>query len=78
MRMTADSATALEKSHFCDTKSQGGSADLKSGRFVYQSGRAGDEAKKRKSPSKIGRFDIYGNHTYYLVNDLNATAENKH
>ena len=34
--------------------------DVKSGRFKYQSGRAGDEAKKRKSPAKSGRADIYG------------------
>ena len=33
--------------------------DVKSGRFSYQSGRAGDEAKKRKSPAKSGRVDIY-------------------
>ena len=26
--------------------------DVKSGRFKYQSGRAGDEAKERKSPAK--------------------------
>ena len=32
--------------------------DVKSGRFVYQSGRAGDEAKKRKSPAKSGRVGI--------------------
>ena len=29
--------------------------DVKSGTFMYQSGRAGDEAKKRKSPTKSGR-----------------------
>ena len=34
--------------------------DVKSGRFKYQSGRAGDEAKKRKSPAKSGRVGIYG------------------
>ena len=28
------------------------------GRFMYQSGRAGDEAKKRKSPAKSGRVGI--------------------
>ena len=33
--------------------------DLKSGRFKYQSGRAGDETKKRKSPAKSGRVGIY-------------------
>ena len=33
--------------------------DVKSGRFKYQSGRAGDEAKKRKSPAKSGRVGIY-------------------
>ena len=33
-------------------------ADVKSGRFMYQSGRAGDEAKKRKSPAKSGRVGI--------------------
>ena len=27
---------------------------------MYQSGRAGDEAKKRKSPAKSGRVGIYG------------------
>ena len=26
---------------------------------MYQSGRAGDEAKKRKSPAKSGRVGIY-------------------
>ena len=31
--------------------------DVKSGTFMYQSGRAGDEAKKRKSPAKSGRVD---------------------
>ena len=33
--------------------------NVKSGRFKYQSGRAGDEAKKRKSPAKSGRVGIY-------------------
>ena len=33
--------------------------NVKSGRFMYQSGRAGDEAKKRKSPAKSGRVGIY-------------------
>ena len=28
------------------------------GRFMYQSTRAGDEAKKRKSPAKSGRVGI--------------------
>ena len=32
--------------------------DVKSGRFIYQSGRAGDEPKKRKSPTKSGRVGI--------------------
>ena len=32
--------------------------DVKSGRFRYQSGRAGDEAKKRESPAKSGRVGI--------------------
>ena len=32
--------------------------DVKSGRFGYQSGRAGDEAKKRKSLAKSGRVGI--------------------
>ena len=32
--------------------------DVKSGRFMYQSGRVGDEAKKRKSPAKSGRVSI--------------------
>ena len=36
-------------------------ADVKSGRLMYQSGRAGDEAKKRKSPAKSGRVGITGN-----------------
>ena len=31
---------------------------VKSGRFRYQSRRAGDEAKKRKSPAKSRRVDI--------------------
>ena len=35
---------------------------VKSGRFMYQSGRAGDEAKKRKSPAKSGRVGITANH----------------
>ena len=35
--------------------------DVKSGRFKYQSGRAGDEAKKCKSPAKSGRVSIYEN-----------------
>ena len=35
--------------------------DVKSGRFKYQSGRARDEAKKRKSPAKSGRVGIYEN-----------------
>ena len=30
--------------------------DVKSGRFMYQSGRVGDEAKKRKSPTKAGEL----------------------
>ena len=33
--------------------------NVKSGRFMYQSVRAGDEAKKRKSPAKSGRVGIY-------------------
>ena len=49
--------------------------DVKSGRFKYQSGRAGDESKKRKSPAKSGRVGIYGKcvlklviqHTMYLL-----------
>ena len=32
--------------------------DVKGGRFMYQGGRAGDEAKKRKSPAKSGRVAI--------------------
>ena len=32
--------------------------DVKSGRFMYQSRRAGDEAKKRKSPAKSGRVSL--------------------
>ena len=34
--------------------------DVKSGRFMYQSGRAGDEAKKRKSSAKAGEFTSPG------------------
>ena len=34
--------------------------DVKNGRFMYQSGRAGDEAKRRKSPAKSGRVGITG------------------
>ena len=33
--------------------------DKKNRRFKYQSGRAGDKAKKRKSPAKSGRVGIY-------------------
>ena len=33
--------------------------DVKSGRFKYQSGRAGDEAKKHKSPARSRRVGIY-------------------
>ena len=33
--------------------------NVKSGRFKYQSGRMGDEPKKRKSPAKSGRVGIY-------------------
>ena len=32
--------------------------DVKSGRFMYQSGRAGDETKKRKSPAKSRRVGL--------------------
>ena len=32
--------------------------DVKSGRLMYQSGRAGDKAKKRKSPTKSRRVGI--------------------
>ena len=32
--------------------------DVKSGRFMSQSGRAGDEPKKRESPAKSGRVGI--------------------
>ena len=35
------------------------SVDVKSGRFKFQSGRAGGETKKRKSPAKSGRVGIY-------------------
>ena len=34
---------------------------------MYQSGRAGDEAKKRKSPAKSGRVGIYGNKLYEIT-----------
>ena len=33
-------------------------ADVKSGSFTYQSGRAGDKAKKCKTPAKSGRVGI--------------------
>ena len=32
--------------------------DVKSGRFMYQSTRAGDKEKKRNSPAKSGRVGI--------------------
>ena len=32
--------------------------EIKSGRFMYQSRKAGDEAKKRKSPAKSGRVGV--------------------
>ena len=32
--------------------------DVKSGRFCFQSGRAGDEEKKQNSPAKSGRVGI--------------------
>ena len=47
--------------------------DIKSGRFMYQSGRAGDEANKRKSPAKSGRVGITADpwfchlHVIYLL-----------
>ena len=34
--------------------------DVKSGRFMNQSGRVGDKAKKRKSPAKSKRVGISG------------------
>ena len=37
---------------------------------MYRSERAGDEAKKRKSPAKSGRVGIY-------ANDLNANLSTK-
>ena len=44
--------------------------DVKSGRFRYQSGRAGDEAKKRKSTAKSGRVSISAPVTlsYFSIN----------
>ena len=40
--------------------------DVKSGRFMYQSGGAGDEAKKRKSPAKSGRVRITDIHVLLI------------
>ena len=37
--------------------------DITSGRFMYQSGRVGDEAEKRKSPAQSGRVCISARHT---------------
>ena len=36
---------------------------------MYQSGRAGEEAKKRKSPAKSGRFDI----TEIVIQQINRS-----
>ena len=45
--------------------------DAKSGRFRYQSGRVGDEAKKqRKSPAKSGRVDISAVHVYIYFKNI--------
>ena len=54
--------------------------DIKSGRFMYQSGRAGDKAEKHKSPAKSGSFItvwiIYSgmmppyDHPVYKINSL--------
>ena len=42
--------------------------DVISGRFMYQSGRAGDEAKKRKSPPKAGELaSLHIYHVTYFV-----------
>ena len=43
--------------------------DVKSGRFRYQSGRAGDEAKKRKSPAKSGRVGISAGMTSFTISN---------
>ena len=42
--------------------------DVKSGRFMYQSGRARDEAKKRKFPAKSGRVGISEKDQWQLSN----------
>ena len=39
--------------------------DVKSWRFMHQSRRAGDEAKKHKSPAKSGRVGITALHLFY-------------
>ena len=41
---------------------------------MYQSGRAGDEAKKRKSPAKSGRVGITAFPTYGTYNMLKNTS----
>ena len=52
--------------------------DVKSGRFIYQSRRAGDEAKKRKSPAKSGRVGITGKGAYTPpVTGLEKVLQNK-
>ena len=44
--------------------------DVKSGRFMYQGGRAGDEAKKRKCPAKSGRVGITDTRSNSQSNEL--------
>ena len=50
--------------------------DVKSGRFMYQSGRAGDEAKKRKSPAKSGRVGITASPTQGFQNSPHQLTYN--
>ena len=49
---------------------------IKSGRFMYQSGRAGDEAKKRKSPAKSGRVGITASPTQGFQNSPHQLTYN--
>ena len=39
--------------------------DVKSGRFMYESGRAGDEPKKRKSPANNNNNNIFISYIKY-------------
>ena len=45
---------------------------------MYQSGRAGDEAKKRKSPAKSGRVGIYGSVSDWSCCKGNLLNSTKH